>query len=169
MVRYLFFVSRDCKYRCCLVRRIMQSIFVFPLYRLYIFYTDCISSLRSTTPPLPQITQMGKVDHFRNRLEPFADLGSRHCTFCQHRSLVSLHCRTQCMPLYGHSWFHSQRRRDGPAFPIQVYYFSMTSPRYSIVVSSLTLHLQYTVDNAHSSIKFRFMCNVKTFRFCIIY
>ena len=110
---------------------------------------------------------MGKVDHFRNRLEPFADLGSRHCTFCQHRTLVSLHCRTQCMPLYGHSWFHSQRRRDGPAFPI--YYFSMTSPRYSSLVSSLTLHLQYTVDNAHSSIKFRFMCNVKTFRFCIIY
>ena len=71
---------------------------------------------------------MGKVDHLCNRVEPFTflfwALGNVQYT-SQHWTLpagpVSLHCSTQSIPLYGHSWYMvivgSILNEDTPAPP----------------------------------------------------
>ena len=63
---------------------------------------------------------MGKVDHLRIRVEPFAGvLSPRHCTALyvptpEPALNLNLHHRKQKMSLYGHSWFNSQQTRVAP-------------------------------------------------------
>ena len=81
---------------------------------------------------------MGKVDRLPDRLNlllPCFGLSALYLPTPDpgRAGPASLHCRTQSMSLYGHSWFNSQHGRVAPPpFHIWVYYLSMGGTIYMI-------------------------------------